>query len=78
MGEYLAARNQEQIIDKGYVIEIADNGIGMTQKKSTATTCASVPNGEKTNEETNPRSLAERSWAAKGSANLPPSGSVTE
>jgi hypothetical protein len=33
MGEYLAARNQEQIIDKGYVIEVADNGIGMTPEE---------------------------------------------
>jgi hypothetical protein len=30
MGEYLATRNQEQVIDKGYTIEVTDNGNGMT------------------------------------------------
>jgi hypothetical protein len=30
MGEYLATRNQEQIIDKGYTIQVTDNGNGMT------------------------------------------------
>jgi hypothetical protein len=30
MGEYLAGRNKEQLIDKGYTVEVADNGSGMT------------------------------------------------
>lgn len=30
MGEYLATRSGEQIVDKGFTIEISDNGIGMT------------------------------------------------
>ncbi len=30
MGEYLAGRSQDEIKDKGYTIEVADNGIGMT------------------------------------------------
>jgi len=30
MGEFLATRSEEKIIDKGYTIEVADNGTGMT------------------------------------------------
>lgn len=30
MGEYLATRNQDQVIDRGYTIQVTDNGGGMT------------------------------------------------
>src|SRR5439155_16305816 len=30
MGEYLATRVRDEIKDRGYAIEVADNGIGMT------------------------------------------------
>jgi len=33
MGEYLASRVHEEIKDRGYVIEVADNGIGMTPEE---------------------------------------------